>query len=141
MANTYHQQVETLLKAIPSLGGRVYDGYAPGTIPTDGLGFILPYVLAFSGTPTDLENERDLTGLADRTTDDWRIQTNCVGPDPAKARACAQLVADALTNAHIGGWLLPDNDAFKTSLPIKDDDVKPARFFLPLFWRLTATHH
>lgn len=139
-ASTYHAQAEALLKAIGSLDGRIHDGYVPDSIPTDGV-YILPYVLMFSGTTTDIEEERDLRGLADLSTHDWRMQTNCVGPTPSHARAVAGLIQATLTNARIGnGWLLPDNQAFRTSVPIKDDDVKPARFFLPLSWRLTTTH-
>lgn len=136
----YHAQVETILKAIPNLGGRVHDTYVPESIPKDTAGYVLPYVLVASGTPTDLPTERDLTGRADTTVHDWMLQTICVGPTPNHARLVAQDVATALTNTRIGNhWLLPDSDAIRPQTPAIDDEVKPARFFLPLFWRLTTT--
>jgi len=127
------------LKAIPALGGRIYDGYIPGKLETDASGFIRPYVLLLAGIPADLPAERDLTRLADTTVADWAPQTNCVGPTPTHARSCAQLVAQALTNARIGNhWLLPDPDGFRAATPIQDNQVAPARFYLPLPWRLTT---
>jgi len=93
----------------------------------------------FSGLTTDLPEERDLTRLADTTVHDWAPQTTCVGPTPGHARDVAVAVAKALTNARIGNhWLLPDPDGFRTATPLIDNQVTPARFFLPLPWRLTT---
>ena len=139
-ATQYHDEVTALLNAIPNLGGRVHDTYAPDTLPEDSLGYVLPYVIVGSGVVTDLELERDLTGRADTTVHDWRAQINCVGPTPNHARLVAEDVIAALTNARVGNhWILPDNDAMRARVPVKDDEVKPPRFFLPLFWRLTTT--
>lgn len=138
-ATQLNDELLATLRAIPALGGRVHDGYVPGKLPTDGAGYILPYVVVFSGITSDLPTERDLTGLADTTVHDWAPQTNCVGPTPAHARAVAQVVQAALTNARIGNhWLLPDSDGFRVSVPLIDNQVTPARFFLPLPWRLTT---
>lgn len=132
-------QLTVTLKAITALGGRIYDGYVPEKLPTDGAGYILPYVLTLSGITADLPQERDLSGQADTTVHDWAPQTNCVGPTPGHARACAQLVAQALTNTRIGNhWLKPDPDAFRVATPILDNQATPARFYLPLQWRLTT---
>lgn len=138
-ATQFTAHLETVLKAIPELAGRIYDGYVPSKLPTDGSGYILPYVLIFSGVTADIGDE-SLCGTVDTLVHDWAPQTNCVGPDPAKARACAQYVQAALTNLRIGNHRLkPDADAFRVAVPIKDDQATPARFFLPLSWRLTTT--
>ncbi len=135
-----HTELMATLTAIPALGGRVYDGYVPAKLPTDGAGYILPYVLVFSGITTDLPAERDLAGHVDKHTHDWAPQTNCVGPTPAHARTCAQLVATALTDARIGNhWIKPDSEAFRSNTPILDMQASPSRHYLPLSWRLTTT--
>lgn len=136
----YHSQVDAILKAIPSLGGRIYDTYVPDALPTDHAGYVLPYVLIASGIPTDL-GDPGMCDKTDMTAHEWRAQTNCVGPSPSHARACAQLVANALTDAKVGNhWLKPNPDAFRAEVPIKDEGVEGrARFFMPLFWRLTTT--
>ena len=135
-----HNELMATLQAIPALGGRIYDGYTPDKLPTDSAGYILPYVLVFSGLSADLPGERDLTGLVDVSVHDWAPQTNCVGPTPSHSRSCAQVVAAALTNTRIGNhWLKTDPDAFRVATPLIDNQVTPARFYLPLQWRLTTT--
>lgn len=138
-ATLFNEQLLAILRAIPGLGGQVFDGDVPTKLPTDGAGYIRPYVVVFSGLSADLPGERDLTGLADTSVHDWSPQTTCVGPTPAHARAVAVAVKSALTNARIGNhWLLPDPDGFRVNVPIRDNQVTPARFFLPLPWRLTT---
>lgn len=138
-ATQLNTELTATLKAIPALGGRIYDGYVPEKLPTDGAGYILPYVLLLSGITADLPEERDLTRQVDTTVHDWAPQTNCVGPTPDHARKCAQLVAQALTNTRIGNhWLKPDADAFRVATPLPDNQVTPARFYLPLSWRLNT---
>lgn len=137
-ATQLNTELTVTLKAIPALGGRIYDGYVPEKLPTDGAGYILPYVLLLSGITADIQDP-DLTGKTDTQVHDWAPQTNCVGPTPAHSRACAQLVAQALTNTRIGNhWLTPDADAFRVMKPLTDNQVTPARFYLPLSWRLTT---
>ena len=138
-ATQLNNELLATLRAIPALGGRVHDGYVPDKLPVDGAGYVLPYVVVFSGITTDLPAERDLTGLADTSVHDWSPQTTCVGPTPGHARSCAHLVSQALTNTRIGNhFLLPDSDGFRVAVPLIDDQVSPARFFLPLPWRLTT---
>lgn len=92
----------------------------------------------FTGIPADI-GDSDLTGMTATQVYDWTPQTNCVGPTPAHARACTEMVQTALTNTLIGNhWLKPDTDAFRVAVPIKDEQAIPARFFLPLSWRLTT---
>lgn len=138
-ATQFSAELEAKLKAIPALGGRAYDGYVPGKVPTDGAGYVLPYILFFAGIPADI-GDPDLTGMTDTLVHDWAPQTNCVGPTPGHARKCAEIVAAALTNTRIGNHRLHvDTDAFRVAVPLKDDQATPARFFLPLSWRLTTT--
>lgn len=138
-ATQLNEQLLATLRKIPGLGGQVFDGDVPTKLPTDGAGYIRPYVVVFSGITTDLPTERDLTRLADTAVHDWSPQTTCVGPTPAHARDVAVAVKAALTNTRVGNhWLLPDTDAFRVSVPIRDNQVTPARFFLPLTWRLTT---
>lgn len=140
MSTNYHEQVDTLLKAIPELGGRIHDTYVPDKLPMEPGGVRpLPYVLLASGIATSLGDE-SLGGRTDLTARDWRAQTNCVGPSPSHAREVAEYVAAMLADARVGKhWLKPDDDAMRTQVPIKDDNVTPARYFMPLFWRLTTT--
>lgn len=137
-ATQFHAELMAALKAITALGGRIYDGYVPAKLPTDGAGYVLPYVLVFSGLTADI-GDPDLTGKADTLVHDWSPQTNCVGPTPGHSRMCAEMVQDALTNLRVGNnWLKPDDDGFRVAVPLKDDQATPARFFLPLSWRLTT---
>ncbi len=138
-ATQFSAELEAKLKTIIELNQRVYDGYVPEKLPTDGAGYILPYVLFFAGVTSDI-GDPDLTGQTDTLVHDWAPQTNCVGPTPGHARACAGLVKSALTNTRIGNHRLHiDTDAFRVAVPIRDDQATTARFYLPLSWRLTTT--
>lgn len=138
--NELHAIVFNRLKAISELGGRVHDGYVPDKIATDAAGYVLPYVVVFSGIGSDLPAERDLTMLDDVGVLDWATQTTCVGPAPPQCLGVAQLVRSSLQNLPIGrGWLQTDVEAFRTVTPIRDTTITPARFFLPLRWRLITT--
>ncbi|RKS19700.1 hypothetical protein DFO58_2205 [Arthrobacter sp. AG1021] len=140
MSTNYHEQVDTLLKAVPELGGRIHDTYVEGPLAMEPGGVRpLPYVLLASGVANPLDDD-SLGGRTDLTALDWRAQTNCVGPTPSHARAVAQVVIRALTDARVGNhWLTRDPDTMRPDVPIKDADVTPPRYFMPLFWRLTTT--
>lgn len=128
------------LKAVPELEGRIHDGYVPDIVPTDSAGFILPYVVVFSGVGSDIPEERDLTLLDDTGVLDWSTQTTCVGPTPSHCRKVVHTVRLALQNMSVrDGWLQADTETFRMSVPIIDSDVSPARFFLPPRWRLITT--
>ena len=138
-ATTLTAELIGALNAVPALAGHVYDGYVPDKLPTDNAGYILPYVVVFSGLTTDLPEERSLTGLVDTTVHDWSPQTTCVGPTPSHARACAQIVQHTLTNLRIGNHRMkPDTETFRANTPVIDSQVTPSRFYLPLPWRLTT---
>lgn len=137
-ASQFHAELMATLKGITALGGRIYDGTIPAKLPTDGAGYVLPYVLVFSGITADI-GDPDLTGRTDTLVHDYAPQTNCVGPTPGHSRICAEMVQAALTNTRIGNHpLKPDTDAFRVAVPLPDNQVTPARFFLPLQWRVTT---
>lgn len=119
--------------------GNVFDTQVPEKLSQDASGFIRPYVVMFAGTNADLPQERSLTMLADLDVADFRFQTNCVGPTGNHARALAHQVQMALTNLPIGaGFVKPDPDGFRADV-LADNQVTPARFYMPLMWRLTTT--
>lgn len=137
--NSLHSQLLTALQALPDVGARIYDAHVPSSVPEAG-GYIRPYIVLFTGIGSDIEAERDLTRLTDTGVLDWSAQTTCVGANAAHARAVAQQARVALTNLRIGnGWLMPDPDSFRTAVPLQDNQVTPARLYVPLQWRLTTT--
>lgn len=132
-------RVKTQIQGLAHLWpGNVFDTQVPTTLPKDPSGYIRPYVLIFAGAPTDLPEERDLTQLTDMDISDFRFQTNCAGPTGGHARDLADQVRLALTNYPIGaGFIKPDPDSFRADV-IADNQVTPARFYMPLMWRLTT---
>lgn len=132
--------IKARLDAVPGIWpGNVYDSQVPTTLPKDASGFIRPYVVIFAGTANDIPEERDLTNLADLGISDFRFQTNCAGPTGTHARDLADVVRAALTNLPLGaGFIKPDPDGFRTNV-LPDNQVTPARFYMPLMWRLTTT--
>lgn len=134
--NTLHALLMARLRALPGIGERIYDGIVPESVPTVGA-YILPYAVVFSGLGSDLPAERDLTRLTDTSVLDWTPQINVAAAAAAPCRQAAQQIRVALTNQYMGGgWLMPDPDAFRVNTPILDNQVTPARFYLPLPWRL-----
>jgi hypothetical protein len=133
-------RVQTQINGLAHLTpGNVFDTHVPQTLPVDVNGFIKPYVVLFAGAVNDLPEERDLTNLPDMSISDFRFQTTCVGPTGQHARELAHTVRLALSGLAIGaGFIKPDPDAFRTDV-LKDDQVTPARFYMPLMWRLTTT--
>lgn len=90
-------------------------------------------------SPFTNEELRDLTGLTDVSVLDWAPQANVAAATATQCRQAAQQIRAALTNTWLGGgWLQPDPDAFRITSPILDTQVTPARFYLPLQWRLTT---
>lgn len=133
--------VRTQINAIAKLGGNIFDGVVPTTLPKDANGFIKPYVVVFAGTGTDIESERDLTGKVDMDILDWPFQTTVVAADAISCMRLAHDVRLALSNLTVlAGRVKPD--AYSTTgndKPQLDNQVTPARFFMPLMWRLTTT--
>lgn len=119
--------------------GNVFDTQVPTKLQQDASGAIRPYVVMFAGVGSDLFQERDYTGLVDMGVTDFPFQTTCVGATAEQARNVAHSVTLALTNLPIGaGFVKPDPNGFRTGV-LADNQVTPARFYMPLMWRLTTT--
>jgi hypothetical protein len=133
--------IRARLAVITGLGGNIYDGFVPTTIPKDSSGFIRPYVVIFAGTGTDLPAERDSTGLVDMDVLDWPFQTTVAAADALSCMRLAHDVRLALTNLPVqAGFVKPDGySATGGDRPLLDNQVTPARFYMPLMWRLTTT--
>lgn len=128
-------KIRTQIQGLAGL--TVFDGQVPSKVPTDAGGYILPYVAIFAGIGEDLPEERSLTQLVDMDVLDWRFQTTCVGASANIAMSVAHSVRLALSNLPVGGgFVKPDTDGFTAGVPLSDNQVTPARFFLPLMWRL-----
>lgn len=133
-------QARTAISVVAGLWpGNVFDTQVPTTLPQDTSGAIRPYVVMFGGVGSDLLQERDSTGLVDMDILDFPFQTTCVGPTAGHARDVAHAVKLALTNMPIqAGFVKPDPQGFRIDNPLPDNQVTPARFYMPLMWRLTT---
>lgn len=125
------------LRAVPQL--TVFDGAVPEKVPTDSTGHIRPYVAVYAGAPVGLTE----TGLCSRPDTDsvtrW-VQTTLVAASPGHLDPLATTVARALTGLRIGTHhLAPDRDQHATTVPLVDQSISPARYFLPLQWGITTT--
>jgi hypothetical protein len=125
--------VEAALRAIPDIG--FHDGYVPERVPETG-GYVDPYVVLWAGVG-DEPNELTACGIQDGDSIIWDFQTTAVGADPGICRAVAKDVRAALTNLPIRtGKVRRNPDGFNQQSPILDTQTTPARFMLPLQWRL-----
>lgn len=125
------------LRAVPQL--TVFDGAVPEKVPTDSTGHIRPYVAVYAGAPVGLAE----TGLCARPDTDsvtrW-VQTSLVAASPGHLDPLATTVVRALTGLRIGTHhLAPDRDQHATTVPLVDQSISPARYFLPLQWGITTT--
>lgn len=112
-----------------------YDGHVSTRLPESG-GYILPYFVNWFGTG---DNPDEVTSDGKQSTDSliWDFQITAVASNPAACRAVAQALKQKLTNRRIGkGTLRLNPDGFNQQAPILDTQTTPARFMLPLQWRL-----
>ena len=134
-------KIRTQINGLTKLGGNIYDGFVPTTLPKDANGYIKPYVVIFAGTGTDLEAERSLSGKVDTDVLDWPFQTTIAAADSISCMRLANDVRLSLVNLPVlGGFVQPDGYSVTgQQVPQLDNAVTPARFFLPQQWRLTTT--
>lgn len=122
--------------ALAGLGGvTLFDGYVPVKVPEAG-GYILPYVVLWAGVG---DNPEELTSCGEHGTDTivWDFQTTVAGSTPDVCRRVTADVKATLTNRRTGtGKIRPNSDGFQQQEPILDPSVTPARFMLPIPWRL-----
>jgi hypothetical protein len=115
-----------------------YDGYVPERVPEAG-GHILPYVVLYAGDGSPVVEEVTADGLQPVDTLVWDFQITAVGATSDVCRRVAQDVRRLLTNLRAGtGRIKPNPDGFNQQVPYLDPSVTPARFILPLQWRLNT---
>lgn len=125
--------VITALETVPGIG--VDDGYVPRKLPETAT-YVDPYVILWAGLG---DNPPELTACGTQGTDTlvWDFQTTAVGADASICRAVAKAVTAKLTNLPAGtGKIRRNPDGFNQQSPILDTQTTPARFMLPLQWRL-----
>ena len=129
-------QLLAVLRALPNLDGRVYDGVIVDKIPMDANRYVLPYVVLFTGTGNH-PGEQYANGTTGTDGLIFDFQTNCVGPTSGHAIAVATEVRAALTNLRVGtGRVKPNPDGFEQSVPYLEETDTPVRLLLPQQWRL-----
>lgn len=131
----YLAQVVQQLRTIDGL--TVYDGYVPAAVPATGE-FIDPYLVVWSGLG---ENPPELPACGTHDSDSVVLdfQVTAVGATAPLTRAVAKAMTQALTNLRVGtGKVRPNPDAFTQAAPVLDPAANPARFMLPVQWRLIS---
>jgi hypothetical protein len=122
--------------ALPGIS--FYDGYVPERVPEAG-GHVLPYVVLYAGDGAPVVEEVTSSGHQPTDTLVWDFQITAVGATAGVCRAVARDVRAALTNLRVGtGLVKPNPEGFNQQVPYPDTSVTPARFILPLQWRLNT---
>lgn len=132
-AETVLATIEASLRSIPNVS--FYDGYVPSQVPATGE-FIDPYVVLWSGVG-DNPPEGPASGEHDSSTLILDFQVTVAAATAQVTRQVARAVADKLVNLRVGtGRVKPNPDGFQQGTPLLDPSAAPARFMLPLPWRL-----
>jgi hypothetical protein len=114
-----------------------HDGFVPEDLPETG-GYIDPYVVLWGGIG---DNPFEPTACGTHSTDTlvWDFQTTVVAASASACRQAAQAVKASLVNLVVGtGKVRPNPDGYNQQSPILDTQTIPARFMLPLQWRITT---
>lgn len=132
--------INALVAQVTALEGEItgttnYDGHVPTKVPEAG-GYILPYFVNWFGTG---DSPDEVTSDGQQPTDSliWDFQITAVASNAAACRSVAQALKQKLRNRRIGkGTLRLNPDGFQQQAPILDTTITPARFMLPIPWRL-----
>lgn len=125
--------VMAVLRTIP--GVTVYDGFVPSSVPMTGT-YINPYIVLWAGAG-DEPDELTADGIQDGDSVVFDFQTTVVGANPDICREVTKAAKAQLTNLQAGtGKVRRNPDGFNQATPILDTQTSPARFMLPLQWRL-----
>ncbi|UOD80351.1 hypothetical protein [Paenarthrobacter ureafaciens] len=132
--------INALVAQVTALEGEItgttnYDGNVPTKVPEAG-GYILPYFVNWFGTG---DSPDEVTSDGQQPTDSliWDFQITAVASNAAACRSVAQALKQKLRNRRIGkGTLRLNPDGFQQQAPILDTTITPARFMLPIPWRL-----
>jgi hypothetical protein len=128
--------VSTTLAALRTIPGiTVYDGSVPTSVPQAGA-YINPYIVLWAGNG-DEPDELTADGIQDGDSIVFDFQTTVVGANPDICRAVTKAAKAKLTNLQAGtGRIRRNPEGFNQQSPILDTQTSPARFMLPLQWRL-----
>lgn len=128
--------VAAILAALRTIPGiTVYDGFVPTSVPMNGT-YIKPYIVLWAGDG-DEPDELTADGVQDGDSLVMDFQTTVVGANPDNCRSVATAAKAKLTNLKAGtGRIRRNPDGFNQATPILDTQTSPARFMLPLQWRL-----
>lgn len=132
--------INALVAQVTALEGEItgttnYDGHVPTKVPEAG-GYILPYFVNWFGTG-DSPDEVTSDGQQPMDSLIWDFQITAVASNAAACRSVAQALKQKLRNRRIGkGTLRLNPDGFQQQAPILDTTITPARFMLPIPWRL-----
>lgn len=133
---TFPDILRGALLTIPGLH-QFFDGNVPEKVDeTDG--FIDPYVVLWGGLG---ENPFEPTACGTHNSDTliWDFQLTVVAASPDLCRRVARAVRLKVLNMVIGtGRVKPNPDGFQQQAPIRDAQVTPNRFMLPLQMRITT---
>lgn len=114
-----------------------FDGHVPEKVDETG-GYIDPYVVLWAGLG-DNPFEPTACGTHNEDTLIWDFQTTVVAASADVCRRAAKDVKARLMNLSIGtGRVKPNPDGFNQQSPLLDTQITPARFMLPLQWRITT---
>lgn len=128
---------DILRGAVLPTGAGFFDGNVPTKVPETS-GYIDPYVVLWAGLG---DNPFEPTACGTHNTDTlvWDFQTTVVAADADTCRRVGQAVKARLTNLVMGtGQVRPNPDGYNQQSPIQDNQSTPARFMLPLQWRITT---
>ena len=128
--------VATILAGLRTIPGiTVYDGSVPNSVPTTGT-YINPYIVLWAGVG-DEPDELTADGIQDGDSLTFDFQTTVVAANPSVCRSVTAEAKAKLTNLPAGtGRVRRNPDGFNQQTPILDTQTSPARFMLPLQWRL-----
>lgn len=127
----------TALRTIPGI--TVFDGHVPEKVPTDGAGFVRPYLALYLGGPVGDPDATTVCGAYDTDSTSHTFQTTVVGASAQHVRAVAAETVGALVNLRIGpGRVRPVWEQQAAAVPLLDPATSPARYFLPLQWAITT---
>lgn len=128
-----HEATLARLRAIPQLGGRIFDEEVKKPA-ADAQGAVLPYVILWP-TPGTYPDDARSAAKAWGSELDWTASVIAAGGSTQRALLAAAWVRTALAGWHAvpppAGPLVETQ--FTRPLPVqKEPDVSPARYFLPM---------
>jgi len=117
--------------------GGTYLGEPPTNVPATQAGFVHPYILIWPnlGSPVDEQNvASQFTNSATTTT----FQITVVAANQMAVMIEGNKLSTLLTDMTFGGRLIkPDVIANRAATILKDDTIRPARYYTATTWETT----